>query len=160
MSEAPTPVGSRLLTFEVGGTLYGLPIAAVAEVTEVGRIAAVPTLPPSVGGVMNHHGDALPVVERAALLPVGERPLPVPQHLLVLADSPDDASRYGLPVDCIRGLVDGAPATALGEGPVAERRPVEGRLLSVLDPRRLLARAVEVIERSVDSTEPTHGGES
>jgi chemotaxis signal transduction protein len=146
--------GGRLLTFEVGGAVYALPIGAVAEVTEVGRIAAVPSVPRPVAGVTNLHGDALPVVERAALLPVGDGPLPAPQHLLVLAESPEDANRYGLPVDAIRGLVDGQPAAALDADPVAERRPIEGRIVSVLDPRRLLARATQVIEESVGGADP------
>lgn len=138
----------RLLTFEVGGAVYALPIAAIAEVTEVGRIAAVPTIPRTVAGVANHHGDALPVVQRDALFPASA-PLPEPQHLLVLAESPDDARRYGVPVDRIRGLVDGVGALAAGDDMVTERRPIEGRLVSVLDPRRLRAHAVEVIHRSV-----------
>lgn len=155
MSAPPTgSTGGRLLTFEVGGAVYALPIGAVAEVTEVGRIAAVPSVPREVAGVTNLHGDALPVVERAALLPAAEGPLPPPQHLLVLAESPDDANRYGLAVDAIRGLVDGEGATALDADPVAERRPVEGRLVNVLDPRRLLARATQVIEESVGGADP------
>lgn len=146
----------RLLTFEVGGALYALPIAAVAEVTDVGRIAAVPTVPLHVAGVMNHHGDALPVVERKALFPVhGE--LPPPRHLLVLADDPEDQNRYGLPVDAVAGLIDGRGGTARGEDAVAERRPLDGRILSVLDPKRLLARAVEIIERSAGASDPSDG---
>jgi chemotaxis signal transduction protein len=144
---------SRLLTFEVGEMVFALPIAAVAEVTEVGHIAAVPTLPRSVAGVTNLHGDALPVVERAALLPLGGEELQPPRHLLVLAKSPDDASRYGLPVDAIRGLVDGEGGTALGEDAIAERRPIDGRVVCVLDPKRLLARAMQVIERSAEGAD-------
>jgi chemotaxis signal transduction protein len=149
---------ARLLTFEVGDAVFALPIAAVAEVTEVGFIAAVPTLPRTVGGVTNLHGDALPVVEPAALLPVGHAELPAPRHLLVLAKSPDDASRYGLPVDGIRGLVDGEGGTALGDDAIVERRPIDGRVVCVLDPKRLLARAMQVIERSVHGAEPTTQG--
>jgi chemotaxis signal transduction protein len=152
----------RLLTFEVGGSPFALPIAAVAEVTEVGRIAAVPTLARGVAGVVNHHGDALPVLAPGALLPVAP-PLPPARHLLVLARSPEDGSRFGVPVDCVGGLVDGEPAAALGDDPVAERRPLDGRVVSVLDPGRLLARALEVIERSADHdgrSRTTHEGEA
>jgi hypothetical protein len=135
----------RLLTFEIGGTLYGLPIHAVAEISEVGRIAAVPTLHADVAGVTNHHGDALPVMRRRALLPV-EGDLPAAQQLLVLADHPEDPGRYGLPVDGVVGLVDGPGSVALSDDPVAERRPIDGRVVSILDPKRLRARAVEIIE--------------
>jgi hypothetical protein len=38
------------------------------------------------------------------------------------------------------------PPARRGADVVVERRPIGGRLVSVLDPRRLLARAVQVIE--------------
>jgi chemotaxis signal transduction protein len=150
----------RLLVFEVGGAHYALPIADVAEVTEVGRIASVPTLSAAVGGVMNHHGDALPVVHRGALLEIGQAPLSEPRNLLVLGRSPDDASRLGLPVDSIVGLVNGSGGTAHGADPVVERRPIGGQLVNVLDPQRLLMRAVQVIEESVMGADAMQGGEA
>lgn len=151
--------GDRLLTFEVGGTLYALPIGEVAEVSEVAHLAAVPLLPVGIGGVMNHHGDALPVVCRDALFDTGDCVLPEPEHLLVLASDPDDPSRYGVPVDSIVGLADGRAGTARGDDPVVERRPIGGRLVSVLDPQRLLLKAAEVIEKSVIGSEVTQWGE-
>jgi purine-binding chemotaxis protein CheW len=147
----------RLLIFEVGGTLYALPIADIAEVTEVGRIASVPSLRAAVGGVMNHHGDALPVLHRGALFEIGQAPLSEPQNLLVLGRSPEDPSRLGLPVDAILGLVDGTSGTADGADAVVERRPIGGRLINVLDPQRLLLRAVQVIEESVVGADAMQG---
>jgi len=147
----------RLLIFEVGGTLYALPIADIAEVTEVGRIASVPSLRAAVGGVMNHHGDALPVLHRGALFEIGQAPLSEPQNLLVLGRSPEDPSRLGLPVDAILGLVDGSSGTADGADAVVERRPIGGRLINVLDPQRLLLRAVQVIEESVVGADAMQG---
>jgi purine-binding chemotaxis protein CheW len=150
----------RLLVFQIGGTIYALPIAEVAEVTEVGRVASVPTLCAAVGGVMNHHGDALPVIQREAMFEVGEQALPEPRNVLVLGSSPDDADRLGLPVDCVLGLVDGAGGTAHGNDAVVERRPIGGRLVSVLDPHRLLMRAAQVIEQSVVGADAMQGGEA
>ena len=150
----------RLLVFEVAGTLYALPIADIAEVTEVGRIASVPTLRAAVGGVMNHHGDALPIVHRGALFDVGLEALPEPQNLLILGRSPDDANRLGLPVDSVLGLVEGAGGTAHGADAVVECRPIGGRSVNVLDPHRLLVQAVQVIEESVLGADAMQGGEA
>ena len=150
----------RLLVFEVAGTHYALPIADVAEVADVGRIASVPTLRAAVGGVMNHHGDALPVVHRGALFDVGGEALPEPQNLLILGRSPDDANRLGLPVDSVLGLVEGAGGTAHGADAVVERRPIGGRSVNVLDPHRLLVQAVQVIEESVMGADAMQGGEA
>ncbi len=146
-------VAGRLLTFAVGHGVYAVPIADVSEVADLGHIAAIPTLPRSVGGVVNHHGDALPVLHREVLFEVGQVALPEARQLLVLGEHAHDLSRLGIPVDGILGLVDGEAGHALGDDPVAERRPVDGRIVNVLDARRLLARAVEVIERSVRGAE-------
>jgi len=149
--------GERLLAFELCGALFALPIREVAEVTEVDSISTVPMLPRSVGGVVNHHGDALLVVDGAVLLE-RERGAAAPRHLLVLARDPDDPDRFGLPVDRIQGLMDGPVATARGESPIAVIRPAEGRLMHVLDPRRLRERAQLTIERSMSAS--SQGGTS
>lgn len=153
---APSPE-ERLLEFEVGGERYALPITGVSEVTELAALAAVPTLPVRVGGVMNHHGDALPVVHRGALFAAEDAGLPAPQHLLVLAESPEEAGRLGVPVDRVVGLLDGPPAYGGEGGAVVEERSVEERVVNVLDPARLLGRAAEVIRSAVD--EPAAHGQ-
>ncbi len=159
MKDLPASASSdRLLVFEVGGTFYALPIGDITEVTEVARIASVPSLRASVGGVMNHHGDVLLVVHRAALFEVGEGSLSEPQNVLVLGKSLDDPSRLGLPVDAITGLVDGPGGMANGtDDVVVDRRPLGGRLVNVLDPQRLLMRAVQVIEESVVGADAMQG---
>ena len=142
----------RLLAFELGSTLFALPISSVVEVSESARIAPVPMLPRASFGVVNHHGDALPVVFGRALLEfAGES---TPARLLVLAGDADDPERYGLPIDRILGLVAGEAKPALGQNPVAERRPHEGRLMNVIDSRRLLARALQLVEESVGGQRP------
>jgi chemotaxis signal transduction protein len=150
----------RLLSFEVGGSVYAVPIADVAEVTEPGRIVAVPTLPLHVGGAMNHQGDALPIVHRSVLFDVATEELAEPRHVLVLARSPEDRGALGIPIDRILGLVEGSGGVARGADAVVERRPIDGRVVSVLDARRLFERAAEMIERSVLGTELGEGSET
>lgn len=145
-------LGDRMLAFELCGTLFALPITDVAEVTELTLLAHVPMLSRKVGGVVNHHGDAVPIVYGDALLGTGRTPHPKNRPLLILAKDPDDPNRYGVPVDKICGLIDGPPATAQGSDPVAELRPEGGRMVSILDPKSLLDRAMEVIATSVAST--------
>jgi chemotaxis signal transduction protein len=154
-SDARAVVGDadRLLTFEVGEALYALPIAAVLEVAEVSAIACIPTLSRDVGGVVNHHGDALPVIRRSSLFDVEQSELPEPAHLLVVADLPWGGPHLGLPVDRVVGLAQGQGAKSRGPHPVAERRPIDGRLAGILDPQRLVERAREVIEDSQERSE-------
>lgn len=158
------PHGDRLVTFEVGATVYGLPIADVIEVAEVEGVSRVPTLSLSLLGVVNHHGDALPVVSRGVVFDADDEMLPAPRHLLVIGADAADNARLGLPVDRVLGLVD-APSRAPRTGGelVSEHRPVDGRLVHVLSRQRLLARVVDAVGRAVDPAfgriEAGRGGE-
>ena len=145
MSEASRE--ERLITFEVAGAAYALPIADVLEVAEVGPRCPVPSLPEAVGGVMNHHGDALPVVDPSVLFDVAGLELPPPAHLLVLGEGGDAAS-LALPVDRICGLVPGRGGSTREPSGIVERRSLEGRVVSILDTNRLLARAAAAIEQA------------
>jgi chemotaxis signal transduction protein len=139
----------RLLTFEIGESLFAMPIAGVLEVAERGVEACVPSVSSSIASVINYRGDALPVVRREQLLELGETQQARPEHVLVVTDGPTHAARLGLEVDRVLGLVDGEGAASRGSEPVAERRPIDGRLAHILDPTRLVARAREVIESSL-----------
>ncbi len=146
--------GDRLLTFEVAGTVYALPISEVLEVVESGNITCVPSLPKSHGGVMNWHGEALPVVRPARLLDcedVYEAGADGSgSQYLVVTDRPDEAARLGLPIDRVIGLVDGHASRLQGPNVVSERKPVDGRVVSVINPRRLVERAAKVIQGAVE----------
>jgi hypothetical protein len=68
--------------------------------------------------------------------------------VLVLSETPGSSARMGIPVDHVIGLVDGKSDTALqSDGDlVIERRPVDGRIVHILDPVALIACGGEVIE--------------
>lgn len=147
----------RLLTFEVGPTVYALPIAAVHEVAEAMPVSCVPGLPVAKAGVMNWSGEALPIVANHLLLSLvdadagdvagGEAAAAgiVGEHVLVVAERADAPARLGVPVDKVVGLVDGGPRASRSQGLVQERRPIEGRVVHVLDPRELVARAGRIV---------------
>ena len=139
----------RLLTFEVAGDFYAMPIAGVLEVAEAGRLTCIPTLPTRIGGVINHHGDALPVINCASLFDVNEAELGEPDIILVIGGGKGETAQLGIPIDRVLGLVDGAAAVMPGAKAVAERRSIQGRVASVLDPERLVSQARNVIESSL-----------
>jgi len=142
----------RLLTFEIAGTLYALPIHGILEVAEKGRITCIPTLPVRTAGVMNWHGDALPVVAPGLVLereeaPGAEPTLEAAEHVIVVSDRAGESAQLGIPVDRVHGLVDGTLRRGQGGGElIVERRRVRGRVVSVIDPRQWVARAQRVIE--------------
>ena len=152
MNESPAVRGieDRLLTFEIGGSVYALPIGCVVEVCEAEPWACVPMLPRETAGVMNHHGDAVPVLRRSALLGIDPAEREEPTQVLVLSPRPTEGARLGLPVDRIVGLVEGVGAASRDASPVAERRNIDGRVVSILDPERLVSKARETIEHSLE----------
>ena len=99
--------------------------------------------------MINYHGDALPVVNCSSLFDVSESELAEPGIILVIAGRAGESARLGIPVDRVLGLVDGSAAAMPGAKPVAERRSIEGRVASVLDPQRLVSQARSVIESSL-----------
>ncbi len=148
---APFAAGGseRLLTFMVGGAVYALPIASVLEVTLAGADACIPNVSACTARVMNYHGDALPVVRGAVLLGLDEASVPAPEHVLVITAGGMNTPSVGLPVDRILGLVNGTGALARDHEPIAERRPLDGRVANVLDANRLVAKARELIEQAL-----------
>lgn len=152
----------RWLTFEIAGGLYVVPIADVLEVADAAEVAAVPTLPLEVGGVMNHHGDALPVVSPAAFVALEAESPPKAQHILVISDSSRKNAYLGLPVDSVVGLADGENVPMPGTELIAARRPIDGRIASIIDMGRLRSLAAEVIATAVEASaeiRPEIGGE-
>jgi len=138
----------RLLTFELAGDFYAIPIAGVLEVADAGRVMCIPTLPTSVGGVINYHGDALPVLGCSSLFDVNDSEIGELGTVLVISERVGESARLGIHIDRVLGLVDGAAAAMSGTKEVAERRSIQGRVASVLDPQRLVSKARDVIESS------------
>ena len=109
----------RLLTFVVEDVHYALPISWVLEVAEKNRISSVPSLALPVGGVMNWHGEALPLVATELLLgrdrdEAGATPFGAAttvgyaqEQVLVIAAGLGGGARLGMPVDRVLGLLDG-----------------------------------------------------
>ena len=158
----PQSDADRQLMFLFGDVRYAMPIAWVVEVAEKARVTSVPSLALPVGGVMNWNGEALPVVATELLLgregdEAGATPFGAAttvgysqEQVLVISASPGSPARMGMPVDRVIGLMDGPVEQALKQSGqmIVERRPVEGRLVHILDPEALVARGEEVIENA------------
>jgi chemotaxis-related protein WspB len=158
MSEAPAAPQHRVLLFEIGGTAYALPISEVLEVAEVGRFWGVPTLPARVAGIMNHHGDPLPVVAREELFEGTATDLPDPQNVLLIGSGEGESGRLGVPVDRVLGLVDSEISPGPSSNLDIERRPVRGRIVAFVDARRLLEHASRAINGTPASSGAGQGG--
>jgi chemotaxis signal transduction protein len=156
----PLETGGRNLTFLFDEVQYALPVAWVVEVAEKHRVTSVPSLSLPIGGVMNWQGEALPLVatelllgresEEAGATPFGAATTVgyAQEQVLVVSAKPGSLARMGMPVDRVIGLVDielNDERPSSGEL-VVSRRPIDGRIVHILDPEALVARAEEVIE--------------
>jgi chemotaxis-related protein WspB len=105
----------KLLVFHIGDDRYGLRLAVVRRVLPLMELKGLPLAPPAVAGLMNLHGDSVPVIDLSGIsgLP------PARAHFdtrIVLVDyvAPDGAVHaLGLLAERVTGMQD-IDAAALG----------------------------------------------
>lgn len=133
----------RLVTFDLGDELYGVPIVDVAEIREPLPITPLPRVDAHVLGLINVRGTILPVVDlrRAFGLPTGGDG---PENRLVILKGA--GYQVALRVDAVRGLArlsetsfQTAPS-GTGAEPYDRVALVDGRMLVELNVAKLLAR--------------------
>jgi purine-binding chemotaxis protein CheW len=136
------------VVFRIGEQEYGLPIAAVDEVTRPpSRITKLPKAPEFLDGVINLRGHVVPVVDLRRRFKVSSvEPKPA-QRILVLAigagktgfmvDSVSEVLK--VPVDAIRAAPDVSSAQTQLIDRVANL-DTQGRMILLIDPARLLDR--------------------
>jgi purine-binding chemotaxis protein CheW len=91
-----------VLTFVVGGNLYGLEIAHVREIIKVHETTEVPRVPGFLIGVITVRGTVIPVIDLRLRLRVETAPLGRLARILVVIK---DNERFGLLVDAVRDVV-------------------------------------------------------
>lgn len=126
----------NVIVFTIGGVRYALELRWVREVVSLGFVTSVPTAPAALGGVCNLHGSILPVLNVGVLL--DDMPgLPARQGdgaLVVEAEGLVCALRVDQ-VDHVASLHETAGAVT----------DATGRPLQLLDPGRLIRRALELV---------------
>lgn len=126
----------NVIVFAIGAARYAVELRWVREVVTLGFVTAVPTAPAALGGVVNLHGTILPVLDLAALLdqPAGPPARQGDGALVLEAEGTVCALRVDQ-VDHVASLTE-------NEGAVVD---AAGRPLTLLDPTRLIRRALEVV---------------
>jgi purine-binding chemotaxis protein CheW len=134
----------NVIVFTIGGVRYALELRWVREVVSLGFVTSVPTASAALGGVCNLHGSILPVLDVGVLLDdmaglparQGDGALVVEAEGLVCALRVDQ-------VDHVASLNETAGAVT----------DASGRPLQLLDPSRLIRRALELV--TVQAERPT-----
>lgn len=146
----------RFVVFQIGEQAYGLHITSVREVEKAGRVTPVPGAPPMIHGLINLHGEILPLIDPRPLLALPAREGASGGYLVVVRNSGEEGAVAWL-VDGLGGmaLVDRervaaaggqGRADSIGSAAVAGTARHRGRLLTLLDARRLASE--EAIEQA------------
>lgn len=93
----------RLVLFVVEDQRYGLPLETVDRVLRMVAVSPLPEAPPVALGVINVHGQVIPVVDVRRRLGLPARQHDVTAHLLVARTV---RRALALPVDVVLGVTD------------------------------------------------------
>jgi purine-binding chemotaxis protein CheW len=113
VAEAP----AQFLSFMLGQDMFAIGILAVREILEYAGVTPVPQMPPSISGVINLRGTAVPVLDLALRLerepsPIGKRTC----IIVVEVDGADGPFVIGILVDAVNAVLD-IPAAEIEPAP-------------------------------------------
>jgi len=99
----------RYLTFQLSGAEYGLPLLRVREIVRYQAPTPLPQAPPTVRGMINLRGSAVPVIDLARKL--GLAPQPISRRSTIILVETAGAA-MGIAADSVSRVI------ALGESEV------------------------------------------
>jgi purine-binding chemotaxis protein CheW len=144
-AEAP----AQFLSFMLGQDMFAIGILAVREILEYAGVTPVPQMPPSISGVINLRGTAVPVMDLA--LRLERQPSAIGKRtciIVVEVDGEDGPFVIGILVDAVNAVLD-IPAAEIEPAPSfgAQVRAdllqgigkVNGRFVLLLNVRHVVA---------------------
>jgi purine-binding chemotaxis protein CheW len=117
MSSTEAHAPSQFLSFMLGQDMFAMGILAVREILEYAGVTPVPQMPPSICGVINLRGTAVPVLDLARRL--DREPSPVSKRtciIVVEVDGGEGPFVIGILVDAVNAVLD-IPATDIEPAP-------------------------------------------
>jgi purine-binding chemotaxis protein CheW len=140
----------KVLTFSLGGEVYGVDILRVKEIRGWSPVTRIPQSPESLLGVLNLRGVIVPIVDLRVRFGVGSAEFNALTVTIVLSLVIDGVNKeYGIVVDSVRDVVDLLPGNirpAPEVGGVHGNEFIEAiatheeQMLILLDAERLAAR--------------------
>jgi chemotaxis-related protein WspB len=139
----------KALVFHIGADRYGLPLREVGRVLPVMELKQLPGAPGFVAGVMDLHGQPVPVIDLTRLAG-GEPGELVTDTRILLVEYPHPGRLLGLLAERVEGIVavDEADLTEDGiDGPdyLGPVSPQPGGLLQLVRPAALLDAEVRAL---------------
>ncbi|MRW87436.1 chemotaxis protein CheW [Pseudoduganella sp. FT26W] len=115
LAAAGTP--AQYLSFMLGQDMFAMGILAVREILEYAGVTPVPQMPPSICGVINLRGTAVPVLDLARRL--DRQPSPIGKRtciIVVEVDGDEGPFVIGILVDAVNAVME-IPAVEIEPAP-------------------------------------------
>lgn len=155
VAENPASVGTTEdhCVFECSGQGFAVSLGALGEVLSGKLATPVPQAPPALVGVVELHGDVLPVIQPTALLGMVARPY-TPADPIVVVASRD--TKVGLAVDRVRHVRAIDPTALTLATHECYRGWWTGSTppIAVLDVDALVSRAVRIVAAHLQQAPP------
>lgn len=110
MGSGDTVEKRQYLAFAVGGSDYGVGILRVKEILQYETITPVPSMPPSVRGVINLRGSVVPVIDLAVKFGLPQTAVTKRTCILVVESALDGVTTVmGVIADAVSEVLELAP---------------------------------------------------
>ncbi|SDH59534.1 MULTISPECIES: chemotaxis protein CheW [unclassified Duganella] len=108
---------AQFLSFVLGQDMFAMGILAVREILEYAGVTPVPQMPPSICGVINLRGAAVPVLDLARRLERAPSPISKRTCIIVVeVEGEEGPFVIGILVDAVNAVLD-IPATDIEPAP-------------------------------------------
>jgi len=149
MQEQSAHLAGRFLTLTLGRELFALGIDSVREILDYTEVTRIPQAPPFMRGVVNVRGAAVPVMDLAQKLGLGQVAQTINTRIVIMEVAREgEVSMVGVLADSVKEVLEIDPATiapppAMGDSAEgACLRGIashEGRFILMLDGNRIFA---------------------
>ncbi|MTV39496.1 chemotaxis protein CheW [Duganella radicis] len=116
-SAPPQQAPAQYLSFMLGQDMFAMGILSVREILEYAGVTPVPQMPPSICGVINLRGTAVPVLDLARRLERAPSPIGKRTCIVVVEVAGDEGPFViGILVDAVNAVLD-IPAAEIEPAP-------------------------------------------
>lgn len=156
-TSSPTEGAGTHFLFKRHEQLFAVSVPDVAEVIEVPAKTRVPATAQVVAGVINHHGDILPVLEIDTLLEITDDTSHPSEKETIGFIVGEGDGRMVVPIDATLGLVQLPIEGEKGKGFIRTTVVVEQQVIAVLDIKRLLEKVETTVSAGWGTTDNAVG---
>lgn len=103
-----------VITFQLCGQIFGLPVETVREVVPIAWLDRPPHMPSMVQGILNLGGQAVPVLRLDKLLSLSNGSYGLDASILIMRDEHEAGRPLGLLVEHVDGVRAAEQFTAMG----------------------------------------------